>query len=225
MTEFGDNTERHYLAIIGDIRGSRTLPDRGAVQERLRDGLERVNREFQDELASPFIITLGDEFQALVGAAAVGVGVVVGLEEALRGIPLRYGLGWGTLETAFQPTTIGMDGPCLIRARESVARGKREVRWVTVSGFGEDDEIVNGIFAVMAAIRSDWTEIQAETVGAARAAATQRDVAAARGRSESTVSKALKAAHFDEIVEAENSVRAILARHDRPGDAPGRGER
>jgi hypothetical protein len=70
----------------------------------------------------------------------------------------------------------------------------------------------------MGAVREEWTDIQAETVAGARVAATQRALAAARGRSESTVSKALKAAHYEQVLAAERAVTAILERLDAGGN-------
>ncbi len=212
-----ENTAR-FLAIIGDMRGSRSTPERAHAQRLMEEALARVNREKKDHLAARFVVTLGDEFQGLVRGAGAAMGVLLALEGALVGIPVRYGVGWGTLSTALRDEALGMDGPCFHEARGAVDRGKQEDRWVTVSGFGADDEIVNGILSLMEAVRGEWTDIQAATVAETRRAATQRDVAAARGRSESTVSKALKAAHYDQLLAAERAVTAILVRHDTPGD-------
>jgi hypothetical protein len=59
---FDSNDETVYLAVIGDVRGSRQSLDRASVQERLEKGLEQVNREGESALAAAFAITLGDEF-------------------------------------------------------------------------------------------------------------------------------------------------------------------
>jgi hypothetical protein len=211
----------HFLAIIGDLRASRSAPERAETQRLLEEALARVSREEKERLAARFVVTLGDEFQGLLRGAGATMRVLLALEGALDGIPVRYGVGWGTLSTPLKEEALGMDGPCFHRARGAVDRGKQEDRWVTVWGFGADDEIVNGILSLMAAVRGEWTDIQAETVAETRRAATQRDVAAARGRSESTVSKALKAANYDQMLEAERAVTAILVRHDTARNAQG----
>ena len=105
-----------------------------------------------------------------------------------------------------------MDGPCFHLAREAVERGKREDRWITASGFGaERDDLLNGVLRLMGGVRWEWTDVQAETVFAARDADEQKAVAKSRGVSEATVSKSLKAALYESFVEAEGVVATLLA--------------
>ena len=207
---------RKYLAIIGDIRGSRGIPEpkRSELQKRLERGLQRVNELFAEELASSFVVTLGDEFQGLLVGPGRALAVVVALEGELAGIPVRYGLGWGAVTTELRDPALGMDGPCFHRARDAVLEGKRADRWVTARGFGEDDTVLDGVLWLIGAVRSRWTVIQRETVEQVRAAETQRDVAAARGVSPSTVSEALRAALHESVLAAEKSATALLERHD-----------
>lgn len=42
-----------YLALIGDICGSRDLKDRGSVQTQLQQCLNDVNKRYADVLVSP----------------------------------------------------------------------------------------------------------------------------------------------------------------------------
>jgi hypothetical protein len=94
-----------------------------------------------------------------------------------------------------------------------VERGKREGRWATVSGFGDDDRPVNALLRLAGDVRSRWTDVQRETVEHARSARTQREVAAARGVHESAVSQALKAALYESLLEAEVAAADLLKRH------------
>jgi hypothetical protein len=210
-----------YLAVIGDIRRSREARERADVQRRLEAGLERVNIDMSDALAAGFVVTLGDEFQGLVARAGTGLAVLLRLEDELRGIPIRYGLGWGGLTTELRERALGMDGPCFHGAREAIEQGKHDDRWVTVRGFGEEDAVLNGILRLVGEIRAGWTQIQAKTVSEARGVKTQKDVASSRGVSPSTVSQALKSAHYDAILEAERAAEAIMARFDRGGGGAG----
>lgn len=50
-----------YITMTCDIRQSNRLENREAVQMLLIDTLKEVNRVFARSVASPFIITLGDE--------------------------------------------------------------------------------------------------------------------------------------------------------------------
>ena len=55
-----------YIAIIGDIKNSKKIVDRGAIQEHLKKILDNINLKYSDCIASKFTITLGDEFQGLL---------------------------------------------------------------------------------------------------------------------------------------------------------------
>ncbi len=205
-------TNDTYVALIGDLIASRELEDRAAAQERVVAALGGVNDGWKDELAARFVVTLGDEFQGLLVRADHAFDVVATLERVLGGVRARYGVGVGELATPLQPDAIGMDGPCFHRAREAVERGKRDDRWITVAGFGEArDEVINGLFRLMGGVRRSWTEVQAETVFVARELREQKAAAAARGVSEATVSKALKAALYEPFSEAERTVKALLS--------------
>ncbi len=215
MTELASKGESFYLALIGDLRRSRAMPNRAEIQRRLEAGLERAGAELGPELAARFVVTLGDEFQGLLREPSAGVRALVSLEWALGDLPVRYALGWGALDTALRPEAIGMDGPCFHAAREALARGKRDERWATVQGFGDDDRILNGLLRLLGEVRAGWTRTQAATVAAMRRARTQKEVAAARGVRESTVSKALKGAMYEATIEAEDALRILLTRSGR----------
>lgn len=203
-----------YVAVIGDVRRSRHAENRWELQKTLERALEGVNDILRHELAARFVVTLGDEFQGLLKSPATIMRVLNALEAGLDGTPLRYGVGWGTLMTDLREDAIGMDGPCFHMAREAVVAGKGADRWVTVSGFGPDDEVLNGLLWLIGAVRRRWTRVQRETVEQVRAAHTQRDAAAQLRVHESSVSQALKAALHKPVLAAEHAVSAVLETHD-----------
>jgi len=216
----------NYLAIIGDIRRSRSAPHRAELQKRLEEGLSAVNENFRNVIAARFVITLGDEFQGLLSRPEEVVGVMAALDSVVGGeVAIRYGLGWGPVSTELREFALGMDGPCFHNAREAVAASKRADRWATASGFGSDDEILNGVLWLVGAARARRTAVQRQTVEQVRAARTQREVAAARGVHESSVSQALKAALHEPVLAAERSAEVLLKRHgDRSGSNEDTGE-
>ena len=67
-----------YCALIGDLIHSRDIPShqRETVQKRLRLLLDEMNTQFSDYLASPFLVTLGDEFQGLLTAAEPALEII-----------------------------------------------------------------------------------------------------------------------------------------------------
>jgi hypothetical protein len=221
MTTLAGSGPRGYLAIIADIRGSRRLPDRQAVQDRLRTTLADLEQRFAADLAAGFAITTGDEFQVLLHDPAAGVPVVVACDEALTGLPLRFGLGWGPLATRLEARAVGMDGPCFHAARAAIDHAAAEDRWLAVRGLDPTAEAaLDGIFALLGAIRAGWTTKQAEAVARRRLVATQRALAAELDLDPSTVSKRLKSALFDEVVAAEQAAAILLSRFTAPSDSP-----
>ena len=124
-----------------------------------------------------------------------------------------FGMVLETCPSCLRKDAVGMDGPCFHAARDALARGKRERRWATIGGFGDEpDRILNAVLELLGEVRARWKPTQAATVRAMRHAATQKEVAADRGVAESTVSKALKSAMYDAVVEAEISLALLMNR-------------
>lgn len=209
-----------YVAVIGDIRGSRDLEDRQAAQARFREAVDTLEDVLPaGSTASPATITTGDEFQALYEADAVAaVDAIVHVTTAMAPARLRFGVGLGTLETELNTeAAIGMDGPCFHRAREAVDAAKQAGGWVRVLGFGDDlDRSAGDLFDVVAAIREDWTDRQAEFARAYRELGIQKDVADRFDVSPSVVSESLKSAHVHRVLAAETSLARLL--HHRLAD-------
>ncbi len=202
-----------YLTIIGDILRSRKLADRAGTQSNLEHALSALNRSLGDELASRFVVTLGDEFQGLLTSPAEAMDVLLDLERSMDFIPVRYGLGWGALSTELKEVAIGMDGPCFHHARAALDRGKKEKRWITVAGFGDgEDKILNGFLSLMAVVREGWTETQALTVSMARHSKMQKDVAKELGVVPSVVSESLSAASYSRFREADAALSMLMSR-------------
>ena len=202
-----------YAAVIGDIRGSRLLGDRAEVQRRLEGAIRDINRQGPVRFASHLAITLGDEFQCLLFSPGDILALIDELDLVLTGIPVRYALGWGTLATALTDPAIGMDGPCFHLARAALDLGKRQRRWLTVAGFGDEiTGIANATLGLMGAIRGEWTQRQALIVAKSRRFKTQKALASELGVAESTISKSLRSAHLETMQSAQQAVGELLDR-------------
>ena len=55
-----------YIALIGDVIESKKIQDRAQAQQKLLQLMKELNQQYQKYLVSPFTVTAGDEFQALV---------------------------------------------------------------------------------------------------------------------------------------------------------------
>lgn len=107
-----------YVAVIGDLVASREITNRAAFQRRLARLFVDVSSR-RTGIASPYTITLGDEFQALYENAEHLFVDLVTILAHLYPIRLRVALGVGELTTAINAQhAIGMDGPAFHGARE-----------------------------------------------------------------------------------------------------------
>ncbi len=160
---------KHYLAFIADLIDSRHIVDRAKVQERIKSELGAINRQFAGILVSNFTLTLGDEFQALLEPLEAVSRLIDEIDLRLD-LPLRIGLGYGTLLTAVDPTqSIGADGEAYWRAREALNELKADdgQTRVKVSGFGEwQDPLLNSLLETTELIKRRWTTLQRDTVKA-----------------------------------------------------------
>lgn len=203
---------RTYYALIGDIVGSRQLADRADVQRRLQAELEALRQDVSAEtMPAPLRLTAGDEVQGLLAHPEATVDVIVRLEDGLHPASMVWGLGRGTLTTDPQADAAALDGPCFHRARAALTDAQRVETWLRAKGFGAPhDDVLGALFRSMGAIRSRWTDVQAQYVREVRGR-LQREVAERLDVSGPAVSKGLNAARFAAVEEAEAAARELLA--------------
>jgi hypothetical protein len=202
-----------FVALIGDIRGSRDLDDRRGVQEEFQQTVGSLNDRIPDSsIASRFTVTTGDEFQALLTDATAAIDAAVLASDQFHPARLRFGIGRGELDTEVNPTqAIGMDGPCFHRARDAISSAKEKRTWLRVRGWSKGlDEHVNSMFDLVRCVREDWTDRQAQFARALKEKGTQKDVADHYDVSKSTVSESLSAGHVQEVRTAETALAWLL---------------
>lgn len=204
-------------AFIGDIAGSRELSgsERAAVQERLGDLLEGINRDLADAVLADFTITVGDEFQGLLARPSALVEVTWRLRVEFPELRFWTGVGLGGLDTGLEERAVGMDGPAFHRARDAleIAHGEG-LHGGVFSGFGDDDRILGGLARLLAWQRRGFTGAQLEAVRHVRRGTTQTAAADEIGVSRQAVSKRLAAAGWTAYRDGEESLRRLLSRYD-----------
>lgn len=209
-------TRPRATAFIADISASRDLEadDRRAVQERLGDLLDRVNRELDDAILADFTITVGDEFQGLLLRPGVLAELMWRLRDRLPDLRFWTGVGFGSLDTGLEERAIGMDGPAFHRAREALEAAHDEgLHGGVFSGFGEDDRVLGGLSRLLDWQRQRFTDAQREAIRHVRGGATQTEAAGAIGVTRQAVSKRLAAAGWSAYRDGEESLGALLSRH------------
>lgn len=202
-----------WVAVIGDMVHSRELSarSRATAQRDFAKLITLLNRRFRRSIASRFVITLGDEFQALLSDPAVIPDLVWMIETEYHQRDVRLGFGFGTLHTPIQPVALNIDGPVLHHARTAitVARNRRILGGV-FEGFGAYDEILTGFAQVLREIRRRLTERQREVVAMMRSGKTQMETAAALGISKQAVSEHAMAAGWEASKLAERGWKGAL---------------
>lgn len=210
-----EHTDPEFVALIGDIRGSRTLDDRKEAQTEFKNVVGALNAQIPDHaIASEFTVTTGDEFQGLLTSATAAVDAAVSASDQFHPARLRFGIGRGGLDTEVNPDqAIGMDGPCFHRAREAIDSAKNDGVWIRVGGWSKElTSHVNSMFDLVRCVREDWTDRQAQFALALTEQGTQKDVANHYDVSKSTVSESLSAGHVKTVRAAEHSLAELLQR-------------
>jgi hypothetical protein len=109
-----------YLALIGDVVDSRRLPRRDEFQLKLEKTLKHTSSR-NPSLASPYTITLGDEFQAVYRNADRLFADIFAIWRDLNPAAVRIAIGVGGMSTAINSKqALGMDGPAFHHARDAI---------------------------------------------------------------------------------------------------------
>ena len=185
--------EKQYFAVIGDIIGSRNVDDRAGLQRQLDAGLADVNQQYANQVASKYLLTIGDEFQGLLQTPEDLDRILASLRVAVHPVDLRFGIGVGGLVTPLREQAIGMDGPCFQRARAAIERAKERSTQIEVecgeahAGF----EIYSLLYSGM---RRSWTERQRQIIDLSMSGMEGVEIARLLRVSQPAVSQHLRAA-------------------------------
>jgi SatD family protein len=114
-----------YLTMVCDIKNSRKLKDRESVQYKLIDVLKEANIKFAEQIVSPFIITIGDEWQGLLVYPCDYKCIMDFFYEKMGDVDFYCGIGIGEISIHnFDLTVNQLDGPAFYSAREAISIAK-----------------------------------------------------------------------------------------------------
>jgi hypothetical protein len=201
-------------AVIGDLVGSRRLPDRAAAQRALTSALEEVNAALQP--THPFAVTTGDEYQGacLRLADAVLAALLVRLT-VLPVVDIRCGIGHGAV-TVYDATRrpAVQDGPAWWSAREALetvgaARDARRTWYV-----GQGSDTVNAFLLCRDQVVDRLNERGVRILRMALLGTPQKAIAKAEGVWPSAVSQ-----QFSRGVGAVVDAQLLFASAESPGQS------
>ncbi len=164
-----------YIAIIGDIKESKKIDNRSEVQKKLKFVLEEINKKFDDDISSKFIITLGDEFQGLLCNGANTMNIISEIERKMYPIKIRFGVGVGTLTTEVnKEMSLGADGPGYYKARTAIEylkdnekRNQTNAADIRIEVESENQAttiMINTILSLLTVIKDSWSDRQREII-------------------------------------------------------------
>jgi SatD family (SatD) len=213
------NRAKPCLALIGDMVRSRELSrgQRPKIQERFKEFTQYLNKRYAKDILSRFVITLGDEFQGLLLSATPIPDLMWDIEHRFSDRDLRVGVGFGVLNTPIQKEAINVDGPALYNARTAIesSRSKRSLGGVFV-GFGEMDQVLNGIARILSFHRSKFTQQQLRIAELMREGLTHMEAADQLKISRQAVSKQVKSMGWGAYSEAEAAWRVFIEKWVNP---------
>ena len=114
-----------YAALLGDLVGSRTSADRGALHRRLLLALDAANAGA--DVLDPVRVTAGDEFQGVFATVGGALAATFTLRARLRPAQARFGLGVGSVEVVDATDNI-QDGSAWWAARAAIEATERAAR-------------------------------------------------------------------------------------------------
>ncbi|MFM0900395.1 SatD family protein [Streptococcus suis] len=159
----------NYIAIIGKIINFQHVTNLSNRQEQLNLHLNKINRSFSDELASPFTIIRGDEFQALCKPNPYIFLMIDQIQLAFRDqIEIRFGIGLGEILTPIDPKqgTV-VDGPAYWEARKAIDfihdnhdYGTSKIAFS--SEYKQIDRVINPLLTSSDFIKAAWNRSQTD---------------------------------------------------------------
>lgn len=159
-----------YVAVIGNIKNVKNVNQskRQTVQELLNSSLRYINKKYQKQIISQFMMTIGDQFQGLIksGNNLFEILDTISLTMKTVGIELYFGIGLGTIITTINPKlSIGADGPAYWNARAAIEQVQAQDDYgMTTISFNydkhPDEALINETIALGEYMKFKWTQSQ-----------------------------------------------------------------
>ncbi len=203
-----------YFVLIGDIVGSRELPQRSSLQKKFADTLKTVQEKYAAAIISPLTLTIGDEFQAVLQNADHLFDILRETELALDDVTFRYGLGIGNIDTEInRQYSIGMDGPAFHFAREAVEEARiRNIRFRCRCDDPFKEKRLNILLGWLDVSTHSWSKEKKMIFHLRTMEMAQKQIAEHVGMSQPAVSQHINAAVFKLAGETEIQIQQEINR-------------
>jgi hypothetical protein len=163
--------------------------------------VDRANRLYTNDIAAGFVLTIGDEFQGLLKDVDSVAKLLADIRASVHPIELRFGIGFGGLDTPLEIVALGMEGPCFHRARTALERAESHDSLIDVETPNPDPGF--HIYSLLyAGLRQRWTMRQKQVFDLSMSGVPGKSIALRLGITASAVSQHLRAAEAERIFAA-----------------------
>ncbi|MCM8762357.1 MAG: SatD family protein [Candidatus Omnitrophica bacterium] len=201
-----------FLAVTGDIIGSREVKKRDQLQKLLMDVSTEVNKKFKEFIVAKFSITLGDEVQGLIKRNSPIFKIIGYFEEKFYPYKIRFGIGEGTVSTSFYDTTTKMDGECFLNSRKALQQSKEEKRHIKIILDNKSiDPLIDIICFWIEKTKQEWTELQFKRFYLYKNLGSIEKVARKEKVTRQSIGKSLKRSKYDLVIKSEEIINNILS--------------
>jgi hypothetical protein len=215
MTMKPSTSSKVCAALIGDVVGSRSAPDRVHLHRAITAALADIATGAID----PPALTVGDEFQGAYPTVGDAIDAALSIRLALQpDIDIRFGIGWGAVTLLDEATRI-QDGPGWWAAREAIewtAAAQTQPGLVLVrttfrsaADSGPDANAVNAALMCRDHLLGSLDDRSERILRGLRAGRSKKELAMAEGISASAVSQRAGRAGIDLIVAASRELQQI----------------
>ncbi len=217
------NRNTLYAVITGDLVGSSEIDYacRKAVLSYMHDSFRFLEKEMnlKDDILLSFEIFRGDSFQAVLNPQhALLASVILYLKLGIfdrkgADLSVRISIGIGSIDYLPESGNIGeADGMAFRLSGKALDSMKKKDQYLLITS---PDPALDLLFESQCAFfdltASRWTDIQKEILLGKLSGLTQEEIAAMKGKTQSSVSQSLKAAGFDAIKTFLDNYESLFA--------------
>jgi hypothetical protein len=190
------------IVIIGDLIKSRKAESRDKIQQKLQTSLTAINKINQN-IISPFTITLGDEFQVLLKNADGLFSNIWQIAKDIYPAKIRFSIGIGEVNTDINPAAaIGMDGPAFYAARKGIDQLKKNNLVIGINGIKNDNDLVESNLSFISHISDSWKKTKYEIIVHLMKKMSAKSISETLRISEQAVYKSINAGALKKVVNA-----------------------
>lgn len=209
---------KKYTALICDIKNSKKIKNREEIQNKLKNMLNYINKEYNEYIESKFTITLGDEFQCLFNDASVVIDVIEYIKQEFD-VSVRFGIGIGFITTTInKEIAIGADGPAYHYAREAINNAKAsESKHCTFASDVKikledsyNEEVINTMLALLGSINSNRTPSQKRIIKHMKDGMTQKELGKIVNLDQSTIQRSFEKSSYYQYIDGLKVVKKIM---------------